>query len=121
NAAAQSAVNGANPGSSFAENLLTNAAALAALRPLHAVIRTWGRLDENTLAVWTKQGTLGRVTLAKTAVATAEMVTAGATSYVVHRLATLERGEKPADETVANWAVQGATLVLAHLIHTRLD
>ncbi len=52
---------------------------------------------------------------------TANLVTAGATSYVVHRLATLARGAQPDDETVATWAVQGATLVLARLVHTRLD
>jgi hypothetical protein len=121
NAAAQTALNGEHLGSSFAENLLSNAAVRAALRPLHAAIRTWGGLDEEALALWTQQGARGKLALAKTAVVSAELVTAGATSYVVHRLTTLARGQKPDDETVATWAVQGATLVLARLIHTRLD
>lgn len=121
NAAAQTALTGDHLGSSFAENLLSNAAVRAALGPLHAAIRTWGGLDEEALALWTQQGARGKLALARTAVISAELVTTGATSYVVHRLTTLARGEKPDDETIATWAVQGATLVLARLIHTRLD
>jgi hypothetical protein len=121
NAAAQTALNGEHLGSSFAENLLVNSAVRAALRPLHAAIRTWGGLDEEALALWTQQGARGKLALARTAVVSAELVTAGATSYVIHRLTTLARGQKPDDETIATWAVQGATLVLARLIHTRLD
>jgi hypothetical protein len=121
NAAAQTALNGDHLGSSFAENLLSNAAVRVALRPLHAAIRTWGGLDEEALALWTQQGARGKLALARTATVSVELVTAGATSYVVHRLTTLARGAQPDDETVATWAVQGATLVLARLIHTRLD
>ena len=38
-------------------------------------------------------------------------MTAAATGYAVHRLATLARGQNPDDETVASWAIQGVEVV----------
>ena len=121
NAAAQTALNGNQLGSSFVKNLLTNAAIRAVLHPLHAVLRTWGGLDEEAYALWSKQGAGGKLALAKTTVVSAELVTAAASAYVVHRLGTLARGEKPDEQTMANWAIQGATLMLARLINSRIS
>lgn len=121
NASAQTALNGDQLGSSFVENLLTNAAVRAALQPLHAVIRTWGGLDEQAYALWAQQGAHGKLALAKTATVSADLIASAATAYVVHRLATVARGQTPDEQTLASWALQGATMTLAHVINSRLD
>jgi len=121
NASAQTALDGGHLGSSFVENLLSNAAIRAALHPLHAVIRTWGGLDEEAYALWAKQGARWKLALAKTTVVSANLVTAAATGYVTHRLMTLAKGEAPDEQTMASWAIQGATLALAHVINRRLE
>ncbi|MEO7731824.1 MAG: hypothetical protein ABIY55_12680 [Kofleriaceae bacterium] len=120
NAVAQTAINGDQLGSSFVENLLTNAAVRAALHPLHTVLRTWGGLDEQAYALWSQQGARWKIALAKTTTVSAELITAAATGFVAHRLTTLAKGETPDEETMTSWAIQGATLALAHVINQRL-
>ena len=121
NATAQTAVSGDPLGSSFVENLLTNAAVIAALQPLHAVIRSWGGLDEQAYALWAQQGARGKLALARTATVSADLIASAATAYVVHRLAAGARGETPDEQTLASWALQGATMTLAHVISQRLE
>ncbi len=120
NAVAQTALNGDQLGSSFGENLLSNAAVRAALHPLHTVLRTWGGLDEQAYALWSRQGARWKLALAKTTVVTAELVTAAATGFVAHRLTTLAKGKTPDEQTMLSWAIQGATLALGHMINQRL-
>jgi len=120
NAVAQTALNGGQLGSSFVENLLTNAAVRAAIHPLHTVLRTWGGLDEQAYALWSLQGAHWKIALAKTTTVSAELVTAAATGFVAHRLTTLAKGEAPDEQTMMSWAIQGATLALAHVINQRL-
>ncbi|MEO7732879.1 MAG: hypothetical protein ABIY55_18080, partial [Kofleriaceae bacterium] len=98
----------------------TNAAVRAALHPLHTVLRTWGGLDEQAYALWSQQGAHWKLALAKTTVVSAELVTAAATGFVAHRLTTLAKGETPDEQTMMSWAIQGATLALAHVINQRL-
>jgi hypothetical protein len=119
-AAGQTALQGGKVGSSFVENILSNVAVLAALRPLQSMARSWGVLDEEAFRVWARQGQQWRIVASRGAYLTAEMITSAAVGYVTHRVMTAAKGETPDDETIATWAAQGATIVLGRFVHARL-
>ena len=120
-AVGQTALHGGNVGSSFAENLVTNAAVIAALRPLHAAVQSWGPLSEQAFQAWSAHGQHLRIALAKGAVITAELMTSMAVAYATKRVITAAQGETPDEATVASWAVQGASMALGRMIHVRLS
>jgi hypothetical protein len=120
NAAGQTLVQGGSFGSTFADNLLTNAAVLAALRPLQALARRWTGLDEAAFAAWEQHGATWKLAAANAAALTGEAIAATAVGYATHRAIAAAKGERVDDATLADWAAQGASIVIGHAIQTRL-
>jgi hypothetical protein len=117
NAAGQTALQGGGGGQAFAENLLGDAAALAVLGPLQRAFSVWGAADDAAKGLWGKVGRGGKLALRAGVEINAMMITGAASSYVVHKAAT---GAPPDEQTAMEWALQGASLALGKLLHSRL-
>ncbi|MEP6864551.1 MAG: hypothetical protein ABJE66_28275 [Deltaproteobacteria bacterium] len=120
NATGQTLVQGGSFGSTFADNLLTNAAVLAALRPLQALARQWTGLDQAAFAAWEQQGATWKLAAANAAALTGEAIAATAVGYATHRAIAAAKGEHVDDATLADWAAQGASIVIGHAVQARL-
>lgn len=116
--AGQTLIGGGDFASQFGVNLLSNAAVLAALRPLQRLAAQWqvGALDAGGSA-WARVGRTAQVGLRATAVISAEMITAAAVDYAAKRALL---GPPPSDETAAQWALTGASMVVGRWVTGRL-
>lgn len=115
-AAGQTALMGGDTSLSFVENLLANAGALAALKPLRGVAARWGKLDAKAAGLWKAVG-YGRVTLARGATVTAELLTQSAIGFVVTRAV---HGKQPSNDEAAAWALQGSAMAVGRFVSGRL-
>lgn len=103
----------------FAVNLLTSAAVVSALRPLHGAAKDWAILEDKTRKLWTVAG--GKRVLAHGAVLTAEMITGAAVGFAVERLVPAARAGKPVgEEDASSWLIQGAAMGVGRFIAGRL-
>ena len=75
NAAFQTLLTGDGMGAGFVENLLSDAATLAALAPLRRLASRVGAADEAVSGLWQRAGRAGKLVLRKGAVLSAEMIT----------------------------------------------
>jgi hypothetical protein len=106
-------------GGSFAHNLLGNAAVVTALAPLHAVAESWGVGHEQVVAAWQRQGKTWKVVLAKGTALTADLIASAAVNYATQR-ALAAKGEVPDEMALADWAAQGATMILGEYVQAKL-
>jgi hypothetical protein len=108
-----------NDGDSFLFNLATNAAVLAALRPLHYAAAGWKvpEVELKTLKMWEKVKVGGKIALKNTTVVTAEMITAAGVSYAIERAA---KGPPKDEATAVQWVIQGASMALGRFISGRM-
>lgn len=120
NATGQALLQGGSFGATFAENLLTNAAVLAVLKPLQVLARRWSGIDATAFAMWEREGATWKLAATKTAALTGEAITAAAVGYATHRAIAAAKGEHLDDVTLAEWAAQGATIVIGHAVQSRL-
>ena len=119
NAVGQSAIFGDDVSSSFVDNLLTNVAVLAALKPIHAATESWGKIEEDAVGAWQKTAAYGKFVLGKGAVLSADVITSMAVGYAVQRV---RHGEQPAsDDVLLQWVLQGASMAVGHFINGRLQ
>ncbi|HKE19152.1 MAG TPA: DUF4157 domain-containing protein, partial [Kofleriaceae bacterium] len=118
NAAFQTLLTGDGLGAGFVENLLSDAATLAALAPLRGLARSVGAADDAVSGLWQRAGRAGALALRKVPVLSAEMITAAAASYaalmVVH-------GRPDSPETVTGWIVQGASMAVGRFVSGRMS
>ncbi len=108
---------GGDMGSSFLENLLADAATLAALAPLRQLVRRVGAADEAVAGLWQRAGRAGKLVLGKSAILSAEMITAAAASYAAH-MAIHGRPDTP--DTVTGWLIQGASMAAGRFVASRM-
>ncbi len=113
--AVQTAVTGDDFGTATAENVLANVAVRAALARFQPLV---AGLDEEAMTVWETGGLAakGGVMLSKSAVITAEMVTAAGVGYAVQRIV---RGKQPTDDELVTWVMQGASIAIGRMIASR--
>ncbi len=117
NAAFQTLLTGDGMGAGFVENLLSDAATLAALAPLRRLASRVGAADEAVSGLWQRAGRAGKLVLRKGAVLSAEMITAAAASFAAH-MAVHGRPDNP--ETVTGWIVQGASMAVGRFVAGRM-
>jgi hypothetical protein len=118
NAVGQTALQDGDAGAAFAENLLADAATLAALRPLRRAFEAWGVADDAAMHLWQKVGRGGKWALREGAEISAMGIAGATSSYLVHRW---RAGERPVDaQTAMDWALQGASIAVGKFVHSRL-
>ena len=117
NAAFQTLLTGDGMGAGVVENLLSDAATLAALAPLRRLASRVGAADEAVSGLWQRAGRAGKLVLRKGAVLSAEMITAAAASFAAH-MAVHGRPDSP--ETVTGWIVQGASMAVGRFVAGRM-
>jgi hypothetical protein len=118
NAVGQTALQDGDAGAAFAENLLADAATLAALRPLRRAFEAWGAADDAAMSLWQKVGRGGKWALREGAEISAMGIAGATSSYLVHRW---RAGDRPADaQTAMDWALQGASIAVGKFVHSRL-
>jgi hypothetical protein len=107
-------------GDSFLYNLASNAAVLAALRPLHSAAAAW-KVAENvewkSLDMWNKVKVGGQIAFKTTTVVTAEMITAAAVSYAMERAV---KGPPKDEATAIQWIIQGASMAFGRFVSGRM-
>lgn len=115
-AAVQTGMASDDLGDAALENVLANIgirAVLARFAPL------MGAVDDEAAALWQSggAGTKGAVVLAKGVAVGAELAAAAGVSYVAQRLV---RGkQRPSDDEVTAWFIQGASMAIGRMIATR--
>lgn len=117
NATGQTILSGGDFDEAFLENLIADAAVLAALRPLHAATVSWGAMDEAALTAWQRVGHKGKLVLTRGAIVSAEMITAAAVGYVAQRV--VHGAPPPGDDTLVQWLVQGASMAAGRFVAGR--
>lgn len=113
NTAAGAALGSGDVGASFAENLLSNGATAAALRPFAQVLGSLRGADHAAASLWQKAAGTGQLALAKGAVLTLEMVTGAAVGYAARRIVV---GQEPSAATVQEWMLQGASMAVGRAV-----
>lgn len=106
---------------SFAENLVANALTRFALHPLGRLTSGLGEVDKRSLTAWERVGHGTKFVLAHGLQLSAEMITSTAIGYAVHRVASMAKGEKPSDEMVDSWLLQGVSFALGRYLNGRLQ
>jgi hypothetical protein len=117
NAAGQTALQGSGGAEAFADNLLGDAATLAVLGPLQRAFAVWGAADAAAIGLWSKVNRGGKLALRAGVEISAMTITGAASGYVAHRLAA---GGPVDEQTALDWAVQGASIAIGKLLHSRL-
>lgn len=107
-------------GRAFAVNLLSSAAVIATLRPLHQATKGWSALEERAHTLWSTAG--GKRVLAQGAVLTAEMITAAGVGYAVEKLVPRKGpgGAPPSEDEALSWILQGAAMAVGRFVNGRL-
>jgi len=106
---------------SLAENLAANALTRFALQPLGRITAGLGEVDKRSLSAWERVGHGTKFVLAHGLQLSAEMITGTAISYAVHRIKSFANGEKPSDEMVDSWILQGASFAIGRYLNGRLN
>jgi hypothetical protein len=117
NAAGHTALQGGGGAEAFADNLLGDAATLAVLGPLQRAFAVWGAADAAAIGLWSKVNRGGKLALRAGVEISAMTITGAASGYVAHRLAA---GGPVDEQTTLDWAVQGASIAIGKLLHSRL-
>lgn len=107
-------------GRAFAVNLLSSAAVIAALRPLHQATKGWSALEDQAHKLWSTAG--GKRVLAQGAVLTAEMITAAGVGYAVEKMVPRKApgAAPPSEDEALSWILQGAAMAVGRFVNGRL-
>lgn len=107
-------------GRAFAVNLLSSAAVIATLRPLHQATKGWSALEDQAHKLWSTAG--GKRVLAQGAVLTAEMITAAGVGYAVEKMVPRKApgAAPPSEDEALSWILQGAAMAVGRFVNGRL-
>ncbi len=117
-AATQAGLTTLTSGEDFSEGFLANLGVSAALKPLHAIAHTWGAMSSESFNMWEKSGRITRL-VANASLLTVDLVVGAGVGYVVHQLVGA-KGGPPDEQTITDWALQGASMALGSFLHARL-